>query len=149
MPNHPEYADRYILAGSVTFEGQNVIVDITEPVTETDGNGRKLTSNFRHQNKSDDLLVLNREATTDGDLEGSIFLASNRDVLPFEAFVQATGTSSVKLFEEIETGIENVPAYMLRSNSRAADGIFDLSGRRIEKAAQKGIYIVNGKKVLK
>ena len=31
----------------------------------------------------------------------------------------------------------------------AADGIYDLSGRRIEKAAQKGIYIVNGQKVLK
>ena len=39
---------------------------------------------------------------------------------------------------------------MLRSGSQVADGIYDLSGRKIDKVQMsKGIYIVNGKKVLK
>lgn len=43
----------------------------------------------------------------------------------------------------IATGIKNV-----RNAADSADAIYDLSGRRVQNA-QKGIYIVNGKKVLK
>jgi len=148
MPNNPEYADRYNLAGRVTFEGQNVTVGITEPITQTDGSGLSLISNFRHHEQSADMLAINREETG-GYAEGSIFLAASRDVQPFEAFVRAA-TSAVKLFENDETGIHDVPSYMLRSGSQVADGIYDLSGRKIDKVQMsKGIYIVNGKKVLK
>lgn len=149
MPNNPEYADRYCLNGSVTFEGQNVTVGITEPIAQNDGNGLSLISNFRHQEMAADILALNREKAEGFD-EGSIFLPSNRDVQPFEAYVRTPGSQPVKLFEDIETGIEEVPAYMLRSNNRTTDGIYDLSGRQIGNSQlKKGIYIVNGKKVLK
>ena len=40
------------------------------------------------------------------------------------------------------TGIENVTV------EESAQGIYDLSGRRIERISAAGIYIVNGKKVL-
>ncbi len=44
-----------------------------------------------------------------------------------------------------ETGIEAI------SNGEPTmdNAIYDLSGRRVEKATKKGIYIINGKKVLK
>ena len=40
------------------------------------------------------------------------------------------------------TGIENVNAY------KANDSYFDLNGRKVSKPAQKGVYILNGKKVV-
>lgn len=49
-----------------------------------------------------------------------------------------------KLMFDNTTGIEEVIG---ESNDAAAEGIFDLMGRRVENPA-KGIYIVNGKKVL-
>lgn len=52
--------------------------------------------------------------------------------------------ASVKIFVDLggeETGIENIN---VNDNSM----IYDLSGRRVSKA-QKGVYIVNGKKVMK
>ena len=43
------------------------------------------------------------------------------------------------------TGIEGVAA----GESKSAEGIYDLSGRRVSKPAKAGIYVVNGKKVVK
>ena len=37
---------------------------------------------------------------------------------------------------------------VVKTDNRQSDVIYDLSGRRVEKMV-KGIYIVNGKKVLK
>ena len=53
--------------------------------------------------------------------------------------------NSVKMFVDIsgeETGIEN-----LNANDNLNNTIYDLSGRSVNKA-QKGVYIVNGKKIL-
>ncbi len=55
--------------------------------------------------------------------------------------------ASVKMFVNIdgeeETGIENVNV-----NDNLNSTIFDLSGRKLDKKPQKGVYIVNGKKIL-
>ena len=62
-----------------------------------------------------------------------------------KAYLDISG-SSVKafLFDNL-TGIGHVQEF---NGSKAQDVIFDLSGRRVEKAV-KGLYIVNGKKVLR
>ena len=44
--------------------------------------------------------------------------------------------------KEVEDGIENVTA-------DAEAVIYDLSGRRVMEITERGIYIVNGKKVIK
>ena len=49
----------------------------------------------------------------------------------------------VALTEE-ETGIDELTG----ENANVKTAVYDLSGRRVQKA-QKGIYVVNGKKVLK
>ncbi len=46
------------------------------------------------------------------------------------------------------TDIKDVDADASHVSGRYADGIYDLSGRRITKPTQKGIYIENGKKVV-
>jgi hypothetical protein len=48
-------------------------------------------------------------------------------------------------FEDAATGIETLSTV---ENETKSNTIFDLSGRRVN-AAQKGVYIVNGKKVIK
>ena len=48
------------------------------------------------------------------------------------------------VYKKMSTGIENVEA------AQKADGeLYDLSGRKLDKATQKGIYIENGQKVFK
>ncbi len=54
------------------------------------------------------------------------------------------GAAGVKGYFFNTTGIEAVEG----AETLARDGIYDLSGRRVEKAT-KGIYIINGKKVIK
>ena len=51
-------------------------------------------------------------------------------------------TEALKAFESEDTGIEN-PEF----NNQKSELIYDFTGRRVEKAT-KGIYIVNGKKVV-
>lgn len=64
----------------------------------------------------------------------------------FKAYLPAGANQSRFLifgFDGTETGIGNI------ESNDAADGVtYDLSGRRVKNAA-KGIYIVNGKKVIK
>lgn len=59
----------------------------------------------------------------------------------FKAYLPKTSTEGALRLEIGTTGIENA---IIGENGNAA--IFDLSGRRVSKM-QKGIYIVNGKKV--
>ena len=56
-----------------------------------------------------------------------------------------TGAMAVKgfAFKGTTTGVESV-----ESNNKAPQVIYDLAGRRVSKA-EKGIYIINGKKVIK
>ena len=55
------------------------------------------------------------------------------------------GTQSVRgfAFKDTTTGVESV-----ESSNNAPQAIYDLTGRRVSKA-EKGIYIINGKKVIK
>lgn len=61
--------------------------------------------------------------------------------------VTAIGAASVRyfsLFDDTETGIDNI-----QSNDESSNGAaYDLSGRRVQATA-KGLYIINGKKVIK
>ena len=59
-----------------------------------------------------------------------------------KAYIEYVGAAGVKGFALEGTGINKVEA------TTDSETIFDLSGRRVEKA-EKGIFIVNGKKVLK
>ena len=60
-----------------------------------------------------------------------------------EAMEQVGAHATVKVIYEDVTGIDTLPALTPADNA-----IYDLSGRRV-KVAQKGIYIIGGKKVVK
>lgn len=67
-------------------------------------------------------------------------------VKPFRAYIKPQSTNAKQfikvVFDGEATGIKEITS----DNTKAE--IFDLSGRRVAKA-QKGVYIVNGKKVIK
>lgn len=68
-------------------------------------------------------------------------------VKPFRAFIheQSSNVKSIKiLFDGETTGISNIDT----DSNAANDIIYDLSGRRVNKA-HKGVYIINGKKIVK
>lgn len=81
-------------------------------------------------------------------LKGAEFVKVNAGTVPAgKALLDASKVGEVKAFTfvfEDATGIESIQ----NSKSEIQNAIFDLSGRRVSKA-QKGIYIVNGKKVVK
>lgn len=59
-------------------------------------------------------------------------------------FLKAQGIRALLLNKEVWTGINGVKA----DATEGEEVIYDLSGRRVQKAV-KGIYIINGKKVIK
>ena len=75
--------------------------------------------------------------------KGVGFYRCNKDVVipQYKAYINSSANADAFLFEET-TGISNVEA--------TADNaeVYTISGVKVEKAAQKGIYIVNGKKVV-
>ena len=74
--------------------------------------------------------------------EGTEFLNNG-----FKAYLPKPATSEVRFFVfdfGTETGIEDIQS----ENGNAKAEIYDLSGRRVQNT-QKGLYIVNGKKVIK
>lgn len=153
MPNHDTYADRYILGGNVTFEGLNTNVPVTAPVAVS-YNDHDVLPCFVRVKKTADIFVLNRGEQHGNHLEGSIFLSDYRDASPFEVYYTHAGTTGevqgIGITGEIITGINDT--MLLRSAAEScAEGLYDLSGRRVGRAgrvAQKGIYILDGKKVI-
>jgi hypothetical protein len=78
--------------------------------------------------------------------EGVGFYKYNNTVMPgFKAYLSADAKSNVKAFtfsfEDAEDAIRAI------ESENSGLEIYDISGRRVQKA-QKGLYIVNGKKVM-
>jgi hypothetical protein len=78
--------------------------------------------------------------------EGVGFYKYNNTVMPgFRAYLPSSATSNVKAFtfsfEDAEDAIRAI------ESENSGLEIYDISGRRVQKA-QKGLYIVNGKKVM-
>jgi len=75
--------------------------------------------------------------------EVGFYLAETGTIKAGKAYLESAAGVKAFFFGEAETGISD-----LKDVKDINDVIFDLSGRRVNKA-QKGIYIINGKKVLK
>ncbi|MBR5394741.1 MAG: hypothetical protein IK144_06605 [Bacteroidaceae bacterium] len=86
--------------------------------------------------------------------------AENQDIKGFRAYFQLKGDgANVKSFmlnlgDGETTGIQTIDngRFLDEPSGKAErtmdNSVFDLQGRRINKAAQKGVYIVNGKKTI-
>ncbi len=68
------------------------------------------------------------------------------------ALSESTGTdnnviAATMIFQDSDDNVDAVETISLKADTNATDAIYDLSGRRVSRPV-KGIYIVNGKKVL-
>ena len=162
MPNNSNvYAEEYNQGGKVTFSAQNTEVPITDP---QDNSSADMTFRPVYQliNKAAGIYALNVGKELDGNPEGSIFKSDYRDLRPFEVSLIHSGNASRTIslsrlgMGDGSTGIMDV---MLRDDAESPDnivrihtlsGILLKQGNRNEtlRSLPKGIYIVNGKKVV-
>ena len=80
--------------------------------------------------------------------DGTVKMKGYRAYFDFyDVLSEYEASSGVKMLFDIDddaTGLEE-----LNNKQSMTDNIYDLSGRKINKVSQRGIYIVNGKKVIK
>ena len=113
---------------SSTVPASNLLVGTLAPTfveQVVDGN-----TNFAYSKSKECFIMINENGNT---------VPANRAYLP----IDLGGGSSVKAFTlsfDTETGINEI-------GSESGNTIFNLAGQRVNKA-QKGLYIMNGKKVL-
>ena len=158
MPNNSSYRNDYILAGDVTFSAENVSV----PVTPTfSGFFVPAYSTIAKSASVYALNVRNRYVTNTGNyVAGSRFISNLRDVRPFEAYLSVGSSTRGVIeigFSDGTTGMADVIGVF--DADRPID-IYTLSGQKAAQTKQSefdvildqlphGVYIVNGKKILK
>ena len=157
MPNNSKYINDYNLAGDVTFSADNV------QVAKTPTFGGLFLPAFSTVPQSSSVYVLNvnnRYVRYSGSYDpGSRFISNLRDVRPFEAYINDSSTRGV--FEiSFDDGMTDMDVIILSANEIREVTIYTLSGQQITRIIQrdfdqvwnrlpKGVYIVNGRKLIK
>ena len=157
MPNNSKYNNDYNLAGDVTFSAENVQVGKTPtfsglflPAFETVPQSSTVYA----------LNVNNRNVKYTGSYDvGSRFISNLRDVRPFEAYINTSSTRGI-IEINYDDGTTGMDAIMLTANEDSEISIYTLSGLQVARTTQryidtvwqqlpKGVYIVNGRKMIK
>ncbi len=155
MPNNDAYYADFNLNGLVTFSSVDVWVPKTQ-IHAVDYHTEKgmvvLLPNFQRRASDYTTYALNVGEQRGDYPEGSVFEREYRDIRPFEAYTFHQGGSAPRFLPisdlngDDATGIEEVRS--LRAEGRG-DVWYDMSGRRLQqKPAGKGVYILNGRKVV-
>ena len=159
MPNSKNYRNEYNLAGEVTFSAENAAVPKTPAFDGT------FVPAFTPVAKSSSVKALNNASYSGGYDPGSRFIPNLRDVHPFEAYM--TGSSSRGIIEiSFDNGTTSLNEELRMKNEESAGAtegeivIHTLSGQEVTRTTQrdfdavwqqlpKGVYVVNGKKMIK
>ena len=164
MPNNDKYSDTYCLNGKVTFSASNAKVE----TSDTDNwhtatyNGSTFAPCFSEVSPAADIYALN--VTNDfftyngTEAPGSVFLSNYRKTKPFEGrLINGTATSRTLTIdfaddealgiEEILTGGKSQLIYNMRGQVMGT--MKGTSAGDALKHLPKGLYIVNGRKVIK
>ena len=171
MPNNAEYLDEYRVSGTITFSSTDVTVKSSESLQNGTYGDRTFIPNFINQDANSGFYVLNSvnnySANSSGYAEGSRFVRNLRAIHPFEAYIASANNAkeSIPIFDDETTWIRSLSHI---PSPEDKGGIYDLSGRRIQgnkvteyqsdqfpalqggvrDRLQKGVYIVNGKKIV-
>ena len=161
MPNDDAYGDDYILGGRVTFSASNVKITTSDGTTVSNGD-RQFVPTYQRVASSSDVYALNVGQVVGDNRIGSAFIPNLREVRPFEAYSVHSGsrTRSIpvsSLGAGDATGINDL---MLKNGGESLDGVvkvYSLSGALIKQGKReevlrslpKGLYIIDGKKIIK
>jgi hypothetical protein len=156
MPNSEEYTAEFNQAGLITFASADVKVPATETSDVWLNDSVVIIPTFQRVEKYDMVYALNVLYDFDDFKEGSVFVSNYRDVRPFEIYtfhehhhhkgVEARLISVSSLFGgNGTTDIINV----MKTSEPNGESWYDMNGRRLQgKPARKGVYILNGRKVV-
>lgn len=163
MPNNTSYDSEYILSGDVTFSASNAKVYQTENLVTSTSNGKTFVPSFAVKDAATSVYPLNVTNTFvvySGSYDaGSRFISNLRNVYPFEAYMTTSSFNRVLPieFDDNTTGIDEIP---LADGNKNRVKIYTLGGQLLidsnnsEWESQwhqlpSGVYIKNGKKVIK
>lgn len=159
MPNSPHYVEDYRQGGLVTFAASDVEIAPNE-VKSVEGAGVILVPALQRVAKSNSVYAINRNAPYDVYAEGSVFVAGSREVRPFEAYTLHLANANNRvvtlrdLMDDVALGVLTVP---LTEYTDSLVRVYTLSGvliavgehDEVMKRLPKGVYIINGRKILK
>ena len=156
MPNNESYATRYRVGGKVTFSASNVYVPQTVQGHVEKGD-ITLYANFMNVSETSDMLLLNIEADDDNEPGSKFILNSGRAIRPFEAYVISHARSYVSvrgLVGETDDDATAIKEYTIDDSDMVK--VYNLSGVLVKQSSKedalkglaKGVYIVNGKRMI-
>lgn len=148
MPNSEEYDDDYNISGDVVFSATDAQIKATPRPDLSPSQTFVLRGTYEAIEEQSKVYTLNDEVYTVlyvGDcMPGSVFVANERDVRPFEAYVFTSNpqrSATLKIGGVRPTGIET-----LLDIQYAPDAWYTLQGVRLnKKPVQTGFYIHGGK----
>ena len=161
MPNDDDYGDEYMQGGRVTFSAQNATITTSSGTAVSHGDCQFVPT-YQRVAASSDVYVLNvNEAVGDNPM-GSAFIQNLREVRPFEAYsVHSTNRSRIISVSSLGGG-DATGIYDMMQNSNGEFGnalvrVYSLSGKLVKegwredvlRTLPKGLYIINGKKIIK
>ena len=152
MPNNSDYAERYNLAGKVTFSAKNAKVVAStalNPVQRGSGSaGITFVPNYAVTPQTSSILSINRDGAVLNHAQGSVF-RSYRTSQPFEAYIQTSSAAGVKEFLIADDDATDIRELFNHQSSIINSQLYDLSGRKMQQntTLRRGIYIQQGKKV--
>ena len=151
MPNSEEYSADFNLAGRVTFSAENAVVPMTEIVKDESAD-YIMTPVFENTAAKQGVYVLNVGEERNGYPEGSIFESNYRAVLPFQAYTEHKGSNPAPAYiivGDLGGDTTGIDAMLVNSERVNGEAWHTLDGRKLQgKPTQKGVYILNGKKVI-
>ena len=161
MPNDDAYGDEYMLGGRVTFSATNVTITTSGGTTVSLGD-RQFVPTYQRVASSSDVYALNVNEVVGDNPIGSVFVQSLREVRPFEAYsVHSTNRARIITVSSLGGGDATGINDLIQNNAaESADGVvkvYSLSGALIKQGKREevlrslpnGLYIINGKKIIK
>ena len=157
MPNNGSYPEAYNQAGKVTFSAENATVPASDNTAIWSADGTiGMMSTYLRIEPSEHFYALNVGNAMEGYAEGSVFVQNLRDVKPFEVYTfhepsrnEGAGARFISVSSlfggEGTTGIIDI----MKAIEPNGETWYDMNGRRLQsKPSRKGVYIMNGKKVV-
>ena len=152
MPNNPQYDSEWLLNGDVTFAGTSVRVEKTDDVQKPSFRDRTFIPCFDTIGAGDGEYALNvrnlLETNNSGLSDGSAFVLNMRKIHPFEAYFTTTNNTpllyAIGIFDDMSTDIQLIETEKMLTKETA----YDLQGRKVSRPTKKGVYVVNGKKLI-
>ena len=161
MPNDDAYGDEYMLGGRVTFSATNATITTSGGTTVSRGD-RQFVPTYQRVASSSDVYALNVNEVVGDNPVGSVFVQSLREVRPFEAYsVHSTNRARIITVSSLGGGDATGINDLIQKNAgESADDVvkvYSLSGALIKQGKREevlrslpnGLYIINGKKIIK